>query len=111
MAYTVVILEDETHQQIMLSSLLKEHFPEYKVIGVAESIERAKHIITINKPDLVFMDVLLPPFTSFDLLTTSDSIPFDIIFTTSYEQYAVKAFQLSAVDYLLKPVSLDQLGK
>jgi two-component system LytT family response regulator len=60
-------------------------------------------------PDLVFMDVLLPPDTSFDLIQSLKHIPFEIIFTTSFEEYAIRAFRLSAVDYLTKPVVLSEL--
>lgn len=110
MSYTVTIIEDEKHQQEMLSSLLNDNFPEYKIIGIAASIEKARNMIMELNPELVFLDVLLPPYTSFDLLTTFHTIPFEIIFTTSYEEYAVKAFQLSAVDYLLKPILREDLA-
>lgn len=111
MTYQVAIVEDEKHQQEMLSFLLAESFPDLNVVGVASSIQEAKQLLTDTKPDLVFMDVLLPPHTSFDLLNSMGSIPFEIIFTTSFEEYAVKAFKLSAVDYLVKPVIKEDLIK
>ncbi|MEO7991390.1 MAG: LytTR family DNA-binding domain-containing protein [Chryseolinea sp.] len=109
MTYSVVIIEDEKHQQEMLSHLLEEDFPELKVIGIASSIPESIQMLASTKPDLVFMDVLLPPDTSFDLLNSLQNIPFEIIFTTSFEEYAVKAFRLSAVDYLVKPVVRAEL--
>ena len=111
MRYSVAIVEDEPHQQETLLSLLHENFPGYDVIDVANTFEKGKALLVSRKPDLVFLDVLLPPYTSFDILTTLETIPFEIIFTTSYEEFAVKAFQLSAVDYLIKPLSLDALTK
>src|SRR5688572_22834019 len=109
MIYTGVIVEDEKNQQESLEYLLSQTFEELKIIGIASSVQEALQLLTNNKPDLVFMDVLLPPSTSFDLLNSLEQIPFEIIFTTSYEEYAVKAFRLSAVDYLIKPIVKDEL--
>ena len=111
MRYTVAIVEDEPHQMETIRSLLRENFPAYDVIDVANTFEKGRDLLGSRRPDLVFLDVLLPPYTSFDILTTLETIPFEIIFITSYEEFAVRAFQLSAVDYLLKPVSLDALAK
>ena len=108
MTYTTVLIEDERHQQEMLLSHLKD-FPEFKVEGVASSVDEGRQLLTQVKPDLVFLDVLMPPYTSFDLLNSYGHFPFDIIFTTSYEEYAVKAFRLAAIDYLLKPVVRKEL--
>ena len=109
MIYNVVIIEDEMHQQEMLMHLLTENFPELKVVGIASSIPESLQLLASSRPDLVFMDVLLPPDTSFDLLNSLEHIPFEIIFTTSFEEYAVKAFRLSAVDYLVKPIVKEEL--
>jgi two-component system, LytTR family, response regulator len=109
MAYKVFIVEDDPHQQATLTTLLTENFPEFLLIGIASTLEEARTKLAHEKPDLAFFDVLVPPGTSFDLLATVDHSQFDIIFTTSFEEYAVKAFRLSAVDYLLKPVVKEQL--
>lgn len=109
MKYEILIVEDEQHQQQRLTELLQEH-PEFRIGGIASSIDEARKMLQRSTPELVFLDVLLPPHTSFDLLSDLSSIPFSIIFTTSFEEYAVKAFRLSAVDYLLKPVSRDDLS-
>jgi Response regulator of the LytR/AlgR family len=108
MKYKVVVVEDEIHQQERLLGLL-ESIPEVVVSGVAPEIESAFGLINSIKPDLVFLDVMLPPDTGFDLLERFDKIRFEIIFTTSFQEYAVKAFRLSAVDYLLKPVVEEEL--
>lgn len=107
--YRGFIVEDEKHQMETLSDLLEESFPELSVIGTASSVPEAIERLTKVKPDLVFLDVLLPPDTAFDLLNALVKIPFDIIFTTSFEEYAVKAFRLSAVDYLVKPIVPGEL--
>jgi len=110
MSYRILIIEDEVHQQERLCTLLKKSFPESQVVGVASNINEGKQLLEKHAPDLVFMDVMLPPYTSFDLLSSLSSIPFEMIFTTSYEEYAVRAFRLSAIDYLLKPVDEEQLN-
>lgn len=107
MHYKVVIIEDEKHQQERLLTLLKPH-AEFVLSGIADSVEQGKLLLNDIQPDLVFLDVMLPPFTSFDLLHSLSAIPFDVIFITSYEEYAVKAFRLSAIDYLMKPTSEDE---
>jgi len=108
MTYRVLIIEDEVHQQELLVSHLQA-FPEFNVMDIASNINDGKVLLEKHAPDLVFMDVMLPPHTSFDLLNSLSSIPFEIIFTTSFEEYAVRAFRLSAIDYLLKPVDKEQL--
>lgn len=106
--YRTLIIEDELHQQQRLISLLNS-FPEFQIEGVASSVGEVKMMLDKHAPDLVFLDVMLPPYTSFDLLSSLSSIPFEIIFTTSFEEYAVRAFRLSAIDYLLKPLVEEQL--
>jgi len=108
MGYRVVIVDDEILQQKALSSLL-QNFSEFELIGTAASVEEAKQVIFETNPDLVFLDVMLPPLTSFDLLESLNQISFNIIFTTSYETYAIRAFRFSAIDYLIKPVALEEL--
>jgi two-component system, LytTR family, response regulator len=103
MNYTVLILEDEKHQQELLSGLLSK-FPEFQIKGIASRIEEAKALVMEHQPDLMFLDVMVPPHTSFDFLRQLPSIEFEIIFTTTFEMYAIQAFKLSAIDYLLKPV-------
>jgi len=109
MKYKVVIVEDEVHQQERLRGLLDKLVPEVAIAGVAPDIDSAYHLINAEKPELVFLDVMLPPYTGFDLLARFRTINFEIIFTTSFEEFAVKAFRLSAVDYLLKPVVEEEL--
>lgn len=107
--YRVIILEDEKHQQETLYRLLADNCPDLDVVATVSSVPEASRVLENIKPDLVFMDVMLPPQTSFDLLNSLKKINFDIIFTTSFEEFAVKAFRLSAVDYLIKPIVKDEL--
>ncbi len=109
MAFRVMILEDEVHARETLARLLSGH-PDFTVVGHAATIEEGKQQLNLLKPDLLISDVMLPPHTSFDLLHALPSIPFEIIFTTSFETFAIKAFRLAAVDYLLKPVDAEDLA-
>lgn len=107
--YKIAIIEDEKHQQDSLVDLLNEYSVEFEIVGVASTITQARDLLKASKPDLAFMDVMLPPDTSFDLIASLPSIPFEIVFITSYEEYAIKAFRLSAIDYLLKPIMSQEL--
>ncbi len=103
------IIEDELHQQELLESYLAKYFPEIEYVGTAATVTDGVELITRKRPDLIFMDVQLGQDTCFDLLNELKNRTFEIIFTTSYEEYALKAFRLAAVDYLLKPVSINDL--
>ncbi|MFA0964529.1 LytR/AlgR family response regulator transcription factor [Roseivirga sp. BDSF3-8] len=105
-----IIIEDEPHQRELLEGLLSRHHPEVCCMGAATGVQGGLDLITRMRPDLVFMDVMLADGTCFDLLAQLPERPFEIIFTTSHQEYAVKAFRLAAVDYLLKPVAQDELA-
>lgn len=109
--YTAVIVDDEMHQQNYLQKMLVENFPFVEVIGQCSAVDQALNEIPALKPQLVFLDVELPPKTGFDLLKELPSIAFEIIFTTSYSDYARQAFRVSALDFLLKPYSKEELGE
>ncbi len=103
MGYKTVIIEDEQHAQESLVRLFKQH-PDFELVGVAESGAAAEELVNETKPDLAICDVMLKDGTSLDWLVSRSGIDFSLIFTTSYEEYAVKAFRLAAVDYLVKPL-------
>jgi two-component system LytT family response regulator len=102
--FRILIVEDELHAQENLKRLIA-HDGDLEVVGMAATVEEADLLSKSLKPDLVLCDVMLPPQTSFDWLVKLKAISFDLIFTTSYEEFAVKAFRLSAIDYLIKPIS------
>ena len=100
-----LIVEDEVDARKILKFLLKQYFPDIDIIGEAASVSKAKNIILKEKPELVFLDVRLEDGTGFDLLESLDKIDFQIIFTTAYDNYAIKAIKFAATDYLLKPIN------
>jgi two-component system LytT family response regulator len=103
-----LIVDDEPLARRELRRLLAA-FPRIQIVGEASDIEEARERIEALAPQLVFLDVQMPGGTGFDLLAKLDSVP-RIIFTTAYDHYAVKAFEVSALDYLLKPIEPERLA-
>lgn len=106
-----IIIDDEEPSRSLLGKLLKEYCPEVEIVGEADDVPSGVKVITRTKPDIVFLDIEMPGYTGFQLLDFFDDITFDIIFTTAYQQYAVQAFEVSAIDYLLKPIQVSQLTR
>jgi len=103
-----LIIDDERLARKELTSLLKEH-KEIEVIGEAANIDDAQELIEEKNPDLLFLDIQMPGGTGFDLLEKLDAVP-KVIFITAYDEFALKAFEVNALDYLLKPVQPDRLA-
>lgn len=106
---SVFIVEDEVQNLERLQNMINLHCPDLSIIGNASGVEEAYNKISELKPELVFLDIELTDGMGFDILDKFDSIPFKLIFVTAFEEYAVKAFRISALDYLLKPVDPDEL--
>jgi len=104
-----IIVDDEWLVREELKRLLVE-FPGIKVIGEAANVSQAIDLVNKAQPDVIFLDIQMPGATGFDLLEQSD-ITSKIIFVTAYDQYALKAFEVNALDYLLKPIQKDRLAK
>ena len=102
-----LIIEDEELARTLLRSYLKDH-PDIEIIGECENGFDGVKAINEKKPDLVFLDIQMPKITGFEMIELLDHKP-QIIFTTAYDQYALKAFELNAVDYLLKPFSKERM--
>ena len=105
----VIIIDDEERTRKSLQNLLKISNTDTLVIAEADTVKSGIQAIKEHLPDLVLLDINMPDGTGFDLLKQIDSISFKIIFITAYEEYAVKAFEFSAIDYLLKPVDPAKL--
>jgi len=106
-----IIIDDEMHCRKTLSILLKEYCPEVEVIEQCDNGEAGVEAIKKLKPDLVFLDIEMPRMNGFEMLEQLSEISFAVIFTTGYDQYAIKAFRFSALDYLLKPIDHEELSK
>lgn len=106
------LVDDETDSIEVMSSLLTQYFSnELVVVGSASSAEEAYEGVQTLKPDLIFLDIQMPRENGFIFLKKFNVIDFEVIFVTSYDQYALKAIKFSALDYLLKPVMLNDLEK
>ncbi len=104
-----IIIDDEKSARNVLGSLLSKSPTPVKVIGEASNLPDAVTLIKRQSPDLVFLDVEMPGFAGYEIVNFFDEINFKIIFTTAYDQYALKAFEISAVDYILKPINRIRL--
>ena len=104
-----ILIDDEAHCLGTLNILLQEYCPEVSVVAQCRSAVEGLKAIEENKPDLVFLDIEMPRVNGFELLEQFTEIPFAIVFTTSYDQYAIRAIRFSALDYLLKPINPTEL--
>ena len=106
-----LIIEDELRAREHMTNLLKTHFPSVEVVGAVGSVKDSLTWLGSNEaPDVIFMDVELSDGSSFDIFTQTD-VPAPVVMTTAYDQYAVHAFEVNAVDYLLKPINLADLQR
>ncbi len=106
---TAVLVDDEKQSRVVLRSLLENFSSEVEIVGEASNVEEATDIIQQTKPELVFLDIQMPRANGFSLLKQYNEIPFEVIFVTSYDKYAISAIKFSALDYLLKPVEVSDL--
>jgi two-component system LytT family response regulator len=104
-----VLIDDEIDSIKILQQLLKTCSPQVAVIGTAEGVETGEMLIRSTRPDLVFLDIEMMQGNAFDLLNRLQPIDFQVIFVTAFDNYAVRAFKYSAVDYLLKPLDMQEL--
>jgi two-component system LytT family response regulator len=104
-----IIIDDEEGARITLNALLNEYCNDIEVISLQSNVPDG--VIAINKlePDLVFLDIEMPDYNGFELLNFFKNPTFEIIFVTAYNEYALRAFEISAIDYLLKPVEIYSL--
>lgn len=104
-----VIIEDEVQSRELLTALVTKNCDGITVVDVAENVEAGAEAIKKHQPDLIFLDISMPDGTGFDLLGKVKDQKFDIIFTTATDKHAIKAIKYSAMDYLLKPIDVEEL--
>jgi two-component system LytT family response regulator len=104
-----IIVEDEKHSRETLRGMLARYCKNVEVIAEADSYRSGLEIIKEYKPEVVFLDIQMPDGSGFRMLGELDEINFEIIFTTAFDQFAIKAIKYSALDYLLKPIDPDEL--
>ncbi len=104
-----IIVDDERRARAVLENLLLRFCPEVELVAQCSNVLEAVDAIKTHHPDLVLLDIEMPNYAGFELVNFFKEVDFEIIFVTAYDQYALKAFELAAIDYLLKPVEIERL--
>lgn len=104
-----ILIDDESNSLEMMEWLLKTYCPQVKIEAMCQAADEGIKAIEHFKPDVVFLDIEMPHMNGFDMLEQFDKLSFDVVFCTAYDQFAIKAFKYSALNYLLKPVDPDDL--
>src|SRR4030095_303936 len=104
-----VLIDDESNSLEMMEWLLKTYCPQVTIEAMCNAADKGIEAINKYKPDVVFLDIEMPHMNGFDLLEQFDRIFFDVVFCTAYDQFAIRAFRYSALNYLLKPIDPDEL--
>ncbi|MFT6243844.1 MAG: two-component system LytT family response regulator [Salibacteraceae bacterium] len=106
-----IIVDDERRARNVLSSLLERCCPVINIIAECSNVLEAVEEINRSQPNVVFLDVQMPNYAGYEIVNFFDQIDFEIIFVTAYDQYAIKAFELSAIDYFIKPINRTRLSE
>ena len=106
-----ILIDDEQHSLDSLDIELRMHCPNVKVIKKCKGAQQGLEAIQSLSPELVFLDIEMPQMNGFELLDRLKHHEFEVIFTTAYDEYAIQAIKVSAIDYLLKPIDVDDLKK
>ncbi len=106
-----ILVDDEEGARDVLANLLARFCPEVELIAKCPNVLQAVEAIKQHKPHLVFLDIEMPNYSGFEIVNFFKEIDFEIIFVTAYDQYAIRAFEIAAMDYLLKPVDIERLKK
>ena len=104
-----IIVEDELLNRNNLQQLIQKYCSEVLVVAIAESADEAIQLINKHHPQLIFLDIQMPGKDGFEMLRTFEKIDFEIIFVTAYSEYGIQAIKFSAIDYLLKPIDINDL--
>jgi len=104
-----IIIDDERNALEMMEWLLKTYCPQVEIVDMCTSAQQGIESINLHKPDVIFLDIEMPRMNGFDMLEQFDKLFFDVVFCTAYDQFAIKAFKYSALNYLLKPIDPDDL--
>ncbi len=104
-----ILIDDEQHCIKTLQWTLAQYCSDIDVVATANDAAEGKRLIEINKPDIVFLDIEMPVMNGIEMIKSIPEIQFEIIFTTAYDKYAINAFRLNALDFLLKPIDKDHL--
>lgn len=110
---TCIIIDDEPNARMSIKGILEENYPNVSILAECSNVPEAVKAINKHKPNFIFLDIEMPNQNGFTLLDYFDenTIDFKIVFVTAYSEYSLQAFEMSAVDYILKPAKIDSIGK
>lgn len=106
-----IIVDDEFKSRESLRILIQDFCEGVEICALCQNVDEGINAIKAHKPEVVFLDIQMQRESGFDLLTRVDGINFEVIFTTAHSEYAIKAFKFSAIDYLLKPIDIEELKR
>ena len=106
-----IIVDDELSGREILKELLSQHCPQLNIIALVSDGVEAKKLIEEHSPQIVFLDIQMPRMNGFELLNKLQKKDFELIFVTAHDEFAIKAFRYSAIDYLLKPVNIEEMKR
>lgn len=106
---TAIIVDDEQSARDILANLLNRFCPDVEVLGAYSNVPNAVEAIKALKPNVAFLDIEMPNYSGFEIVDFFQEVDFEMVFITAYDKYAIKAFEVSAVDYLLKPIEIERL--
>jgi two-component system LytT family response regulator len=104
-----IIVDDELHGRENLKKIIETYCPEIEILGLAESVIKAKELVSDLKPDVVFLDINMPVLSGFDFLEEYDDRKFMVVFVSAHEEFGINAVKAGAADYLLKPINIKEL--
>ena len=104
------IIDDEEDSREVLKSLLKKYYPQCQIVGEADGVSSGIEMLNTAKPQLLFLDISLKDGNGFDIISAIGPVNFEIVFITGHNNFAIKAYEASAIGYLLKPIDIDKLG-
>ncbi len=104
-----LIIDDEERARRVLRNMLQEYCPDVEIVAECKNVPRAVKQINELEPDVVFCDIEMPDHSGLELISFFKDVTFELIFATGYSEYAIQAFEMSAIDYLLKPIQIEKL--
>ncbi|MBI1939420.1 MAG: response regulator transcription factor [Ignavibacteriales bacterium] len=104
-----IIVDDELHGRENLKKIIENYCREIEILGCADSVVSAKELVSVHKPDVVFLDINMPVLDGFDFLDQYDERNFMVVFVTAHDEFGIKALKAGAADYVLKPVNIKEL--
>jgi len=104
-----ILVDDEEAARDVLENLLKRFCPDINLVDKCSNVLDAVESIKLNQPNVVFLDIEMPNYAGFEIVKFFESVQFEIIFVTAYDKYAIRAFEIAAIDYLLKPIDIERL--